>query len=166
MKISQRKKSAFTLVEIMTVVIIVGVITIAAIPAYQKLVTEQTIGSIKDDSLKISQSVKLFEAQNGGFLSPGKRGCESYQSGGCRMDTATIERALNISLNKEFRYECASWSTGARLCIIISPATGTASPNYPMDPPFGPWKAYCYIDFNQPLETSSFGSCNVGMYRQ
>lgn len=65
MKYSIRRKKGFTLVEIMIVVVIIGLLAVMAIPAFQKVRAAAQTNAVKNNLRQISNGADQYFLQNG-----------------------------------------------------------------------------------------------------
>src|SRR5579884_3265977 len=69
---SLRLRRAFTLIEAMVVVVIIGVLAVLAIVAYRKWVQSSRMAEANDMLANIRTAEESFRAENGGYLSVSK----------------------------------------------------------------------------------------------
>lgn len=65
MKYSMKKKSGFTLVEIMIVVVIIGLLAVMAIPAFQRVRATAQTNAVMNNLRQISNAADQYFLQNG-----------------------------------------------------------------------------------------------------
>jgi general secretion pathway protein G len=67
MKKQMQKKSAFTLVEVLLVIVIIGIIAGIALPQLAGKTEKAMIGKAKSEIANLSMAVDLYEVDNGSF---------------------------------------------------------------------------------------------------
>ncbi len=83
------KNQAFTLIEILVVVLIIGILAAIAVPQYQLAVGKSKLATIKDKTRAIAEAEELYYLQNGTYTDnpteldvdfPGVRKSDDYNS--------------------------------------------------------------------------------------
>ncbi len=127
---------AFTLIEIMMVVVIIGIVAAFAIPSYTKMMRKSHFKQAADGLRVIYDAAQLFMTQSGMAKFPyycGGPACPIVGCvGGCSMyGVDMINDVLNISIIPgEIGYECHYWNIAYEsFCTAKWPASA-AWPNY------------------------------------
>lgn len=68
MRTTRKKQLAFTLVELMIVVVIIGVLTSIAVPSYRQYVIKSARSAAKADILNLAQTEERYYTNNNAYL--------------------------------------------------------------------------------------------------
>ena len=110
---SARRARAFTLIEVMIVVVIVGVLALVATVAYRKWILSSYVGEAQDMLGNIRVSEEAFRAENTGYLnvSTGLTTSDLYPTTAPNGNTKTawganpgLWAALNVNPNAPVRF--------------------------------------------------------------
>lgn|SRR3989338_2438840 len=109
-------KKAFTIMEVMTVVIIVGVIAVFAIPNFSKTMEKSYEQDALTQLTAIHAAQDIYRAQTGAYWSPG-----------VTYDVTAINSNLGLSIMENgMQYTCYDDLSGGYFCFAI-PLSGSGS---------------------------------------
>jgi prepilin-type N-terminal cleavage/methylation domain-containing protein len=162
-----RRSRAFTLIEAMIVVVIVGVLAVLAAVAYHKWILSSYLGEAQDMLNNIRSAEETFKAENGGYLNvstsldtngtdtsglyPSTHPMGNFSTGWggpCGVCSGGSWAALNVNPSGPVRFGYA----------VVAGATGSAPPDIPVNGAKqntaamslgGPWfiaEAVCDVD--------------------
>lgn len=132
-------KRAFTIMEVMTVVIIVGVIAVFAIPNFSKTMTQSHEQDTMTQMTALHAANEIYRAQNGGYWPPD---ASTY-------NLAAINSALGLSiLSNGMNYGCvgntgagytctANRPSGDLIVVVTEAALSATNPQVTSSCPYG-----------------------------
>lgn len=99
--VSEKHKKAFTLIELIVVVIVLGAITALAATAYQKTVTIQSIKRLRNDLITFHGAQAMYRAKTGSAY---KTNCADTDVSLACTDAINSQLAIQINLDKNVKY--------------------------------------------------------------
>jgi len=100
--VSEKHKKAFTLIELIVVVIVLGAITALAATAYQKTVTIQSIKRLRNDLITLHGAQAMYRTKTGsGF----PLSCTDTDISMACTDAINSQLDVQINLDKKVKYD-------------------------------------------------------------
>ena len=134
-------KNAFTLVELLVVVLIIGILAAIAVPQYQKAVMKSRYATIKYLANSIAQAEQVYYLANNSYtdnfedldiaMPSGKLNTSTnsnyiYDWGNCRIYTdGTYAFALCINEKTNMGYQIYYSTLNAKFCVVYSTSNET-----------------------------------------
>jgi len=118
----RRARRAFTLVEMMVVVVIIGLLAAAGIPGYRHLTLRSKVTALENDLRQFSTAAQAYALQSGHWPANGEAGVPPPEMGASMP--ATFSSKSPIGGVYKWNFEVPADGVAAKAAIVVQTATG------------------------------------------